>query len=197
MCERNYSENLLLIIYLQTSNKRWFQNRATTVSEINPQRSRSVQDPDTRTEASMESREAETDGVESDRRLELRRRTLAKMAGVAGVGMVTGWSFSGVVSATNSREVSITMNVQPLDNRVLVQEVTTEEKTDGGIIVPDETKGNEEGTREGIVRAVGTAAEQVTEGDNVLFTDGGTEVVIGGEDHLIVPESELLAIIND
>ena len=96
------------------------------------------------------------------------------------------------------------MNIQPLEDRVLLQRVETEEKTEGGIIVPDSAK---EKTQEGIVRAVGPgktsdAGErvplEVSEGDKVLFGKySGTEITLQGEEHLILRESELLAIIND
>lgn len=96
------------------------------------------------------------------------------------------------------------MNIQPLEDRVLLQRVETEEKTEGGIIVPDSAK---EKPQEGIVRAVGPgktsdAGErvplEVSEGDKVLFGKySGTEITLQGEEHLILRESELLAIIND
>lgn len=96
------------------------------------------------------------------------------------------------------------MNVKPLDDRVLVQRVETEEKTDAGIIVPESAQ---EEQNEGIVRAtgpgkVGNDGERipvdVDEGDRVLFGEySGTEVTIGGEEHLILRESELLAVFDD
>jgi chaperonin GroES len=96
------------------------------------------------------------------------------------------------------------MNITPLEDRVLLQRVETEEKTEGGIIVPDSAK---EKPQEGIVRAAGPgktndAGErvemQVSEGDKVLFGKySGTEITLEGEEHLILRESELLAIIND
>ena len=96
------------------------------------------------------------------------------------------------------------MNIQPLYDRVLIQRVESEEKTDSGIIIPDSAK---EKPQEGIVRAVGdgnvsddgeTVPLRVSEGDKVLFGKySGTEVTIAGEEHLILREDELLAIIND
>ncbi len=96
------------------------------------------------------------------------------------------------------------MNIQPLYDRVLIQRVESDEKTQSGIIIPDSAK---EKPLEGIVRAAGkgkvadngdTIALQVSEGDKVLFGKySGTEVTIGGEEHLILREDELLAIIND
>lgn len=96
------------------------------------------------------------------------------------------------------------MNIQPLEDRVLIQRVETEEKTEGGIIVPDSAK---EKPQEGIVRATGPgktndAGErvelEVSEGDKVLFGKySGTEITVKGEEHLMLRESELLAIIDD
>ena len=96
------------------------------------------------------------------------------------------------------------MNIQPLEDRVLIQRVETEERTEGGIIVPDSAK---EKPQEGIVRATGPGktndageriALEVSEGDKVLFGKySGTEITVQGEEHLMLRESELLAIIND
>lgn len=96
------------------------------------------------------------------------------------------------------------MNIQPLYDRVLIQRVESDEKTSSGIIIPDTAK---EKPLEGIVRATGkgkvadngeTIALQVSEGDKVLFGKySGTEVTIAGEEHLILREDEILAIIND
>lgn len=96
------------------------------------------------------------------------------------------------------------MKITPLYDRVLVQRVKSEEKTSGGIIIPDTAK---EKPLEGIVRAAGpgkvvdsgeTVAMQVKEGDRVLFGKySGTEVSLDGEDHLILNESDILAVVND
>lgn len=96
------------------------------------------------------------------------------------------------------------MKVQPLYDRVLVQRLESEAKTATGIIIPDSAK---EKPLEGIVRAAGkgkvadngeTIALQVKEGDKVLFGKySGTDVTINGEEHLILREDEILAIITD
>ena len=96
------------------------------------------------------------------------------------------------------------MNIKPLEDRVLIQRVETEERTEGGIIVPDSAK---EKPQEGLVRATGPgktndAGErvelEVSEGDKVLFGKySGTEITVSGEEHLMLRESELLAIIED
>jgi chaperonin GroES len=93
-------------------------------------------------------------------------------------------------------------NVRPLSDRVLLKRVESEAKTKGGIIIPDSAK---EKPSEGIVVAAGPGKTredgsrrevQVKKGDRVLFGKyDGTEVKIDGEDHLIVRESDLLAVL--
>ena len=96
------------------------------------------------------------------------------------------------------------MNIKPLYDRVLVQRVESDAKTASGIIIPETAK---EKPLEGIVRATGsgkvtdqgeTVALQVQEGDKILFGKySGTEVTIAGEEHLILREDDILAVIND
>ncbi len=96
------------------------------------------------------------------------------------------------------------MNITPLYDRVLVERVESEEKTAGGIIIPDTAK---EKPLEGIVRAVGpgkvtdsgeTVKPQVSEGDRILFGKySGTEITLEGREHLILREEEVLAILGD
>ncbi len=96
------------------------------------------------------------------------------------------------------------MNIKPLHDRVLIKRIEANNKTAGGIIIPDTAK---EKPSEGIVEAVGNGfrAEDgkiipmsVKEGDKVLFAKwSGTEVKVNGEDRLIVKESDILAVIND
>jgi chaperonin GroES len=85
------------------------------------------------------------------------------------------------------------VTIQPLDDRVLVRPVEEEERTAGGIILPDTAK---EKPQQGVVVAVGTDEElqKVLEvGDEVLFTKyGGTEVKIDGRPHLILQRSDIL-----
>ena len=95
------------------------------------------------------------------------------------------------------------MNFRPLHDRVLVRRVEAEEKTAGGIIIPDTAK---EKPQEGEVIAVGsgTKAEDgtvtpldVKAGDRILFGKwSGTEVKISGEDLLIMKESDILGVIG-
>lgn len=94
------------------------------------------------------------------------------------------------------------MAFRPLHDRVLVRRVEAEEKTAGGIIIPDSAK---EKPAEGEIVAVGngTKAEDgkvtpldVKVGDRVLFGKwSGTEVKVGGEDLLIMKESDILGVI--
>jgi len=95
------------------------------------------------------------------------------------------------------------MSFRPLHDRVLVRRVEAEEKTAGGIIIPDSAK---EKPAEGIIVSVGTGARneagviaplEVKAGDRVLFGKwSGTEVKVGGEDLLIMKESDILGIIG-
>jgi chaperonin GroES len=95
------------------------------------------------------------------------------------------------------------MRFRPLHDRVVVKRVEQEEKTKGGIIIPDTAK---EKPQEGEVIAVGPGARNekgeivpldVKAGDRVLFGKwSGTEVKIEGEELLIMKESDLLGIIE-
>jgi chaperonin GroES len=95
------------------------------------------------------------------------------------------------------------MSFRPLHDRVLVRRVEAEEKTAGGIIIPDSAK---EKPQEGQVVAVGSGARaddgkvtplDVKEGDRILFGKwSGTEVKIEGEDLIIMKESDILGIVG-
>lgn len=91
-------------------------------------------------------------------------------------------------------EANSAMSVQPLDDRVLVRPSTAEEKTAGGIILPDTAK---EKPQEGEVVAVGTDEELqrvISAGDRVLFTKfGGSEIRIDGSTYVILQRSDILA----
>ena len=96
------------------------------------------------------------------------------------------------------------MRFRPLHDRVLVRRVTAEEKTAGGIIIPDTAK---EKPQEGEIVAAGPGARNekgelvaldVKPGDRVLFGKwSGTEVKIDGEDLLIMKESDILGIVEE
>ncbi len=95
------------------------------------------------------------------------------------------------------------MKIRPLNDRILVKRVEEEEKTAGGIIIPDSAK---EKPAEGKVVAVGAGkrndageriAMDVKEGDRVLFSKyGGTDVKVDGEKYLIMREDDILGIIE-
>ncbi|GKY87002.1 co-chaperone GroES [Sinisalibacter aestuarii] len=94
------------------------------------------------------------------------------------------------------------MAFTPLHDRVLVRRVEGEEKTAGGLIIPDSAK---EKPAEGIIVAVGAGARDedgdripldVKEGDKVLFGKwSGTEVTVDGTEMLIMKESDIMGII--
>jgi len=95
------------------------------------------------------------------------------------------------------------MKFRPLHDRVVVRRITAEEKTTGGIIIPDTAK---EKPMEGEVVAVGPGARDdngklqeldVKAGDRILFGKwSGTEVKIDGEELLIMKESDIMGIIE-
>jgi chaperonin GroES len=96
------------------------------------------------------------------------------------------------------------MKIRPLQDRIIVKRVAEEEKTKGGIIIPDTAK---EKPLEGKVIAVGNGRVledgkirplDVKAGDRVLFGKyAGTEVKIDGEDHLILKEDDVVGIVED
>jgi chaperonin GroES len=89
------------------------------------------------------------------------------------------------------------MNIQPLADRVLVKPAPAEEKTVGGIIIPDTAK---EKPLQGTVLAVGNGTKDeemvLKEGNTVLYGKySGTEVELDGEKYLIMRQSDVLAIL--
>ena len=95
------------------------------------------------------------------------------------------------------------MKVIPLNDKILVKRLEAEEKTAGGILLPDTAK---EKPRQGKVLSLGDgklledgkrAAFQVKEGDRVLFSAyAGNEVQVDGEEYLIMSEDDILAVID-
>ena len=93
--------------------------------------------------------------------------------------------------------------VRPLHDRVIVKRLEEQEKTKGGIIIPDTAK---EKPVEGKIIAVGSGkitengkrvALQVKEGDRVLFGKyAGTDIKIEGQEHLIMREDDIIAIVE-
>jgi chaperonin GroES len=96
------------------------------------------------------------------------------------------------------------MKIRPLADRVLVERLEAENKTAGGIVLPDSAKekpqrGKVISTGEGKMLDDGTVKKmQVKKGDMVLFTSyAGTEVKIDGKEYLIMDESSIMAIIEN
>ena len=95
------------------------------------------------------------------------------------------------------------MNLKPLHDRVLVERVEQEDRTKGGIIIPDTAQ---EKPMEGEVLEVGSGARDevgklvpldVKKGDKILFGKwSGTEVKMNGDDYLIMKESDIMGIIS-
>jgi len=95
------------------------------------------------------------------------------------------------------------MKIRPLYDRVVVTRVAEEEKTKGGLYIPDSAK---EKPVEGKVLAVGQGRTledgtvrklDINVGDHVMFGKySGTEVKIGGEDHLILREDDILGVVE-
>lgn len=95
------------------------------------------------------------------------------------------------------------MGIRPLHDRVLVEPLSAEEKTAGGIIIPDTAQ---EKPQEGKIVAVGNGAKgddgtvhalDVKKGDKVLYGKwSGTEVKVDGKDLLIMKESDIMGIIE-
>ncbi|KKB11434.1 molecular chaperone GroES [Devosia geojensis] len=95
------------------------------------------------------------------------------------------------------------MSFRPLHDRVVVRRVDSEEKTAGGIIIPDTAK---EKPSEGVIVSVGPGGRDETgkivpldvkEGDRVLFGKwSGTEVKLNGQDLLIMKESDIMGVIT-
>lgn len=95
------------------------------------------------------------------------------------------------------------MSIRPLHDRIIVKRLAEEEKTKGGIIIPDTAKekplegsviavGNGRITEDGKVRPI-----DVKKGDKILFGKyAGTEIKIDGEEHLILREEDVLAILE-
>ena len=95
------------------------------------------------------------------------------------------------------------MNIKPLGDRIIVKQLEAEEKTKGGIVLPDTAK---EKPKQGKVVSVGkgritdegkTIALNVKQGDKVLFSSyAGNEIQIDGEEYLIMKEEDILAVVE-
>ena len=99
--------------------------------------------------------------------------------------------------------LGVSMKIRPLQDRILVKRVETEEKTAGGIIIPDNAK---EKPMEGQVIAVGNGKKlddgslskpDLSVGDSILFSKyAGSEVKIDGVEHLIMREDDILGVLE-
>ena len=101
-------------------------------------------------------------------------------------------------SNITNKNTKITMNIRPLADRVLILPQPAEEKTIGGIIIPDTAK---EKPLQGKVVAVGNGTKdeemQIAVGDQVLYGKyAGTELEYEGEKYLIMRQSDVLAILG-
>ena len=95
------------------------------------------------------------------------------------------------------------MNIVPLNDKIVVERLAAEDKTAGGIVLPDTAK---EKPKQGKVLSLGDgklldngkrASFQVKEGDRVLFTSyAGNEVNLDGEEYLIMTEDDILAVVE-
>ena len=94
------------------------------------------------------------------------------------------------------------VRMRPLQDRVIVKRIEEEERTKGGIIIPDTAK---EKPQEGRIVAVGPGRHEdgkvikldVKAGDRILFTKyAGTEVKLDGEEHIIMREDDILGVID-
>jgi chaperonin GroES len=108
-----------------------------------------------------------------------------------------------VRDASMSTKAAMPVAVRPLHDRVIVKRVVQDDKSKGGIIIPDNAK---EKPQEGQVVAVGpgrrndngkVVALDVGKGDRILFAKyAGSDVEIDGEEHLILQESDILGVIE-
>jgi len=95
------------------------------------------------------------------------------------------------------------MKIRPIHDRVLIKRVEEEQKTKGGIYIPDTAKekpirGEVVAVGQGKILEDGTVRKpEVKKGDVVLFAKyGGTEIKIDGEEHLMMREDDILAIVG-
>ena len=94
-------------------------------------------------------------------------------------------------------------SITPLGDKVLVKRLEAEEKTAGGLVLPDSAK---EKPKEGKIISVGSGKLlddgkrgdfQVKKGDRVLFASyAGTEVKVNGEEYILMPEEDILAVVK-
>ncbi len=95
------------------------------------------------------------------------------------------------------------LGIRPLGDKVIIKRTEAEDVTAGGIVLPDSAK---EKPKRGLIKAIGDgklldsgerAQLQVKKNDEVLFTSyAGTEVKVGGEEYVIMDESDILAVLD-
>ncbi len=95
------------------------------------------------------------------------------------------------------------LGIRPLGDKVIIKRVEAEDVTAGGIVLPDSAK---EKPKRGLIKAIGDgklldsgerSQLQVKKNDEVLFTSyAGTEVKVGGEEYVIMDESDILAVLT-
>jgi len=95
------------------------------------------------------------------------------------------------------------LKIRPLDNKIMVRRSVAEDRTSGGILLPDNAR---EKPKRGTVQAVGPgklldngtrAAMQVAKGDEVVFDSyAGTEIKLDGEELLVINEDDVLAVVE-
>jgi chaperonin GroES len=108
-----------------------------------------------------------------------------------------------VPTPKNPHILEVYVNLKPLADRVVIEHVEQNDKSSGGIFLPDTAK---EKPQEGIVRAVGTGrvtddgktlAMTVKVGDRVIYSKySGSEIKIDGKEYLIVSEKDVLAVVD-
>ncbi len=140
------------------------------------------------------------------RRLRIRRKLRSPAAGRT-VGLDKNWEIPNICGLIEDRKTLFseekTMNIRPLHDRLIVKRFDEEEKTKGGIIIPDNAK---EKPQQGEVIAVGSgkvledgkkAPLEVKKGDRVLFGKySGTEIKIDGTEYLMMREEDILGIVE-
>ena len=95
------------------------------------------------------------------------------------------------------------LNIKPLGDKVIVKRIEAEDKTAGGIVLPDSAK---EKPKRGIILAVGNGRllddgtrsdMQVKKNDEVIFTSyAGTEIKVNGDEYMIMDETDILGIVD-
>ena len=123
--------------------------------------------------------------------------TLLAYTKMSALREITKRSTHNTINNNKTKNSNTTMNIKPLADRVLIKAAPAEEKTAGGIIIPDTAK---EKPLQGEVLAVGNGTKDeemvLKAGDTVLYGKyAGTEVELDGEKYLIMRQSDVLAVL--